>query len=207
MRSIVFVAGIHGDERMPVRALKEKRIPFILGNPVAYRRNVRYTARDLNASFGVRSAGYEVKRAAVLLNSIRAGDLVVDFHTTSAVTPPFVIITDRKMLSFAATAGIPRVVVMKHNIKRGHALINYRDGVSVEAGRHGTKRSYATTVRTVRRVRAGTRNAVNVYEVYGIITKPGRYRNFRKHTDGFIPVLAGEKAYDFYGLKARPLKV
>ncbi len=205
-RGIVFVAGLHGDERAPVNALEENGIPFILGNPLARKKNVRFTVRDLNASFGVRGSSYEVKRAAAILKKIKTGDLVVDFHTTSAGTVPFVIIVDEDMIPFAATAGLSRVVLMRHNIKKGHALINRRDGFSVEAGTHRSRASYRCALKVVKGVLARKRGPVKVYEVYGIITKPGRYHNFRKHADGFIPVLAGEKAYDFYGLKARPYK-
>jgi hypothetical protein len=205
-RNIVFVAGLHGNEQAPVKALEENGTPFVLGNPLACKKSVRYTARDLNASFGVRGSSYEVKRAAAILKKIKATDLVVDFHTTTATTPPFVIIVNPKMIPFAATAGIPRVVLMRHNIKRGHALINYRDGISVEAGNHGSRRSYQCTLQVVKSIVARKPVPVKVYEVYGIITRRGRYRNFRKHPDGFIPVLAGEKAYDFYGLKARAYK-
>lgn len=205
-RNIQFIAGLHGNEQAPVRALEAVGIPFLLGNPLACKKNIRYTARDLNASFGVRGVGYEVKRASAILKRIPTCDLVVDFHTTTAVTPPFVIVVDERMIPLAATAGIPRVVLMRHNIKRGHALINYRDGISVEAGNHDTRASERCTMRVAKNVLAGRRASVKVYEVYGVIAKPGRYRNFHKHADGFIPVLAGEKAYDFYGLKARLLK-
>ena len=33
------------------------------------------------------------------------------------------------------------IVYMKHNIKKGNALINYRKGVSVELGRHDDPKS------------------------------------------------------------------
>ncbi len=203
MRNIIFVAGLHGDEQMPVEALKKNRIRFVLGNARAKKKGVRFIDRDLNASFGVRATGYEAQRAREVLGKIKNRDLVVDFHTTTAKTPPFVIVVDKKMLSFAATTGIKRVVVMRHNIKNGHALIDHRDGISVEVGNHGTQKSFDMTLRVVRNVLSGRRFPVEIYEVYDRLVMPGKYHNFQKHPDGFIPILAGERAYDFYGLKAR----
>lgn len=203
-RNIIFVAGLHGNEKMPVKALTKNHIPFILGNPRAQKKKVRFIARDLNASFGVRGTSYEIKRAAEILREIDKNSLVVDFHTTSTLEP-FIIVCDKKMIPFAATAGLGHVVLMKHNIKQGHALINYRDGISIETGSHTSKKSYNLTLKIVKNILVGKKHPIKLYEVYGKITKPGQYHNFKKHADGFIPVLAGEKAYDFYGLKARQL--
>ena len=202
-QKIIFVAGLHGNERMPIKALKENGIPFILGNLRAAKKRTRFIKSDLNASFGLKGDSYEIKRAKKILEKINDKDLVVDFHTTSAPTPPFAIVVDKKMIPFAARTGLKYAVFMKHNIKKRHALINYRDGISVEAGTHDSKKSYNITLRTVKNILAGRKQSINIYEVFGKIVKPGRYVNFRKHSEGFIPILAGEKAYDFYGLKAR----
>jgi len=205
-QKIVFVAGIHGDEQAPVRALRENEIEFLLGNPRAYERGIRFTESDLNASFGVGGESYESRRASEILQEIGENSLVVDFHSTSAATPPFAIVVNGDMIPFAATAGLDRVVVMSYNIKEGHALINFRKGMSVEVGNHDTKESYDTTLQVAKKVQAGIPGAASVYEVYDKITEPGVYVNFQPHPNGFIPILAGEQAYDFYGLKAREIK-
>ena len=202
-RNIVFVAGIHGDEQMPVKALRENNTPFILGNPEAYERSLRFINFDLNSSFGTKDEGQELIRASEILKEIGENDLVVDFHSTTAVTSPFIIIVDEKMLPFATRIGLLNVVIMKYNIKHGRALINYRKGVSVEVGNHNSKESYNNTLQIVNNVRSGQKFPIKVFEVYGKITEPGKYINFQEHPGGFIPVLAGEAAYDFYGLKAR----
>ena len=51
------------------------------------------------------------------------------------------------------------------------------------------------------------KNKPNIFRVIGIISEPGKYRNFKKTDQGFYPVLAGEKAYDFYGLKAVKVEI
>jgi len=202
-QNVVFVAGIHGNEQMPVKALSENNIQFILGNPKAYEQAIRFIEDDLNSIFGINNNTYESRRALEVLKEIESSDLVVDFHTTSATTEPFAIVVDEKMISFAEKTGLKYVVIMKHNIKEGHALINYRNGISVEVGNHNDKNTYQTTLQIIENIRAGKKHPAQAYEVYDKITEPGDYINFQKHTGGFIPILAGEASYDFYGLKAR----
>jgi len=202
-QNIIFVAGIHGNEQMPVKALSENNVQFILGSPKAYEQNARFIEQDLNGVFGINNNTYESKRASEILTEIDESDLVVDFHTTSATTEPFAIVVDEKMISFAKKTSLKYVVVMKHNIKEGHALINYRNGISVEVGNHNDKNSYQTTLQIVKNIRASKKHPTIVYEVYDKITQPGEYINFQKHKEGFIPILAGEVSYDFYGLKAK----
>ena len=206
-RTIIFVAGLHGNEQAPVKALKDNSIEFILGNPKAYQENKRFTEYDLNAAFGLESNSYEKSRAEEILKELDRDSLVVDFHTTGAETEPFAIVVDEKMIPLAARTGLKHIVIMRLNIKEGHALINYRDGISVESGRHDAKTSYETTLKIIKNIRGSKTYPAQVYEVYGRITKPGTYINFQEHPDSFIPVLAGEPLYDFYGLKARMVPI
>ncbi|MBP6868589.1 MAG: succinylglutamate desuccinylase/aspartoacylase family protein [Candidatus Pacebacteria bacterium] len=204
-RDIYLIAGLHGNERAPVRALTSASVDFVLGNPEAHSQNLRFTESDLNASFGIEHSTREGELAREILNKIPVEGLVVDFHTTSAKGPPFVILTDIRMLPFAETTGLKHAVLMSHNIKEGHALINMRDGISIEMSGYDSEESVLTTLAVLESVRNGTRNQLEVYEVYEKITKPGTYENFAEHTEGFFPVLVGEDAYDFIGLKARRL--
>lgn len=200
--NIIFVAGMHGNERKPIEALREHNIPFVLGNPKAYEQNCRFIEYDLNAAFGVAPSNYETRRASEILNEIKEDDVVVDFHTTGADTPPFAIIVDENMLDLARKTGLKNVVIMEHNIKEGHALINHRRGISIEAGQHDTSASFETTLRVVKNVLKGEEHPVRLYKVFDKITKPGDYVNFQEHKDGFVPIFIGEPAYNFIGLKA-----
>ena len=145
--NIIFVAGMHGNERKPIDALREHNIPFVLGNPKAYDHNCSFIEHDLNAAFGVTPSNYETRRALELLNEIKDDDVVVDFHTMGVDTAPFVIIVDENMLDLARKTGLKNVVIMEHNIKEGHSLINHRNGISVEAWQYDTPASYNTTLR------------------------------------------------------------
>jgi predicted deacylase len=207
-KNIMLVAGLHGNEKMPVQAFFENGIAFIHGNPKAYEQNVRFTEKDLNASFGAEDASYESVRAANILRQIPENFFIVDFHTTEQESTPFVIVIDREMIGLAEQTGLTHVVVMRHNIKRGHALINYRNGISVEVGTHTSRDSYDTALRVVKNIQEGRKCPVILYEVYDEIRTPGNYENFQVHDSGFIPVLANEPAYEregLFGLKARRL--
>lgn len=208
MEKIQFVTGMHGNEPMPVLALASLSVKQIVANPKALSKAVRFVQKDLNASFGTTGNSYEENRAKEILKAISKSSLVIDLHTFTAPSEPFVIIVDLALKEFAASLGFKHVVYMKHNIKKGHALINYRNGVSVELGNHKDSKSFKNAIELVKTIqdKKVKKHKVKFYEVYDIIRKSGKYINFKKHKEGFIPILAGENAYKFPGLKARVIK-
>lgn len=204
-RKIQFVSGMHGNEYMPVLALSSAEIKHVVANPAALAAGKRWIDSDLNSAFGSNKKTYESRRAKEVLEKIPEDSLVIDFHTSDSANVPFAIVTDLHMVPFALTTGLKHVVYMKYSIKKGGALIDFRDGVSVEAGKHKEDKSFHTTLEVVKNVQKKKPFEANVYEVYGKITKPGKYTNFTLHKDGFYPVLSGETSYDFLGLKARKI--
>ena len=204
-RKIQIVAGQHGNEKGPVRALISRDYVFVLGNPEAGEKSVRYVDQDLNASYGIECPALESRRAREILDLIPSADVVIDFHTTSAKGPPFVILTDKAMLPLAKRTGLAHAVLMTHNIKKGHALINARDGIAIEISGYDTKESFDTTLSVLDTLESGRSDSLSLYEVYDLITEPGEYENFVECKDGFIPILVGEESYDFIGLKARKI--
>ncbi|HKY74138.1 MAG TPA: succinylglutamate desuccinylase/aspartoacylase family protein [Patescibacteria group bacterium] len=205
-QKIVFVAGVHGNELMPIVALTQQGIPFVLANEAGVLAGIRFLEEDLNAAFGVDHETYEAKRAKELLEIIPPDSKVIDFHSAPVETQPFAIIVSLAMLSLARTLGVRHVVYMKYNVKAGHALINHRDGVSIEVGNHGDVNAVQRTIKYTENV-CGDEHPVILYEVYDRMLKPGNYVNFQEYQDGdetFIPVLAGNRPYHGgYGLKAR----
>jgi hypothetical protein len=204
-KDIILVTGIHGDEKVPLIALTSLHIKTLAGNPKALMLNKRFIDYDLNACFGILDKGYESLRAKETLKLIPKNKYVVDFHTTSAKTEPFAIVVDHNLIRLAAQTGLSKVVVMKENIKKGHALINYRKGISIETGNHDSTEAFKTTIKIIHNLKKGRIGKVEIFEVYDIIGKRDDYQNFKKHRDGFYPVLAGEKAYPFFGLKAKKI--
>ena len=163
----------------------------------------------MNSAFGVEHNTYEATRAKEVLSLIPTDSKVVDFHSSPVETQPFAIIVSLSMLSLARTIGICHVVYMKYNVKAGHALINHRNGVSVEVGNHGDVGAIERTIEYVKNV-CGKQRPIVLYEVYDRILKAENYVNFQEHQEGdekFIPVLAGMRPYHGgYGLKARIIK-
>ena len=207
MKNIQLITGIHGDERMPILALVSVGVDQLIANKQALAINKRFVEKDMNASFGTKGNSHEEKEARKLLRKIDKDKLVVDFHTNQSMSDPFVIIVDKKMLPLASSLGIPRVVYMKYNVKKGHSLINYRDGVSIEVGKHDTCGSFKTTLRVLENLKGRRKKRkVTLYKVFGKIRKPGRYVNFKKCKDGFVPLFAGKNSYNCFGLKAKILK-
>ena len=207
IKKINYVVALHGDEVLPLQALKDNNISHIIGNPKAVKAKKRFIENDLNAAFNRIDGTYESRRAQEILAAIPDDEYVVDFHTTTATTPPFVIVVDKKMTHLASTTGVKKVVLMTYNIKNDGALINKRDGISIELGKHDDqKASYELPKKIIKNIQTQKEHTIKLYEVYDKITEPGNYTNFKKHPEGFYPVLSGGKAYEkegFYGMKAR----
>ena len=205
MKSFVdyqIVAGLHGNEKKPVEALTRRRVEFVVGNPEALKKGSRFVDQDLNRSFDMDGSLYEIGRAKELLGELD-GRIVVDLHTFTAPSPAFSIITDLRMLKHAKVVGLERVVYMKFSNKSGHALIENVDGVSVELGQHKDKLVSERVGAILDNLERGVGRPVQLFEVYDIIKEPSNYVNFELHEKGFYPVLSGENAYDFIGLKAK----
>ncbi len=208
MNKFSFVTALHGNERQPVLALASLGVPQFVANPTALQRNLRLVDKDMNASFGTEGNSLEERAARKLLAALPPDRPVVDLHSFSAQSPPFAILVDLAQLPLAETTGLTRVVFMRHSIKSGHALIDFRPGISVECGQHADPKTFRTAQRVIKSVEKGIRKPIKLFEVYGRIEKPGNYRNFQLFDDdeeSFYPVLAGENAYNFPGLKARKL--
>ena len=203
-----FVAALHGNELTPYFALLEAGVPVVCGNPRAANLQRRFVERDLNASFGEPYGdSLEELQAERLLRKIPEAKPVIDLHTYSCESPPFVVVVDREQLALAERTGIKRIVLMTHNIKAGRALINHRVGVSPEVGMHGSEQAWNVTLQMLQYL--GGKSAperAEHYEVVGTIQESGSYQNFLPHPAGFIPILAGEKAYQHHGLMARRVR-
>lgn len=207
MKKFTIVTGLHGNEPIPTIALASHKIDQIVANPKALAQGKRFIDMDMNKAFNTDGDTYEENRAREILDKIPHNIPVLDLHTMSAPSVPFAIVIDLEMVPIASTLGLEHVVYMKHNIKSGHALINARSGVSVEVGNHESLEAFDNTLEIVDNAKKGISKTVKVYEVFDKITEAGDYTNFKKHPDGFVPILAGEKAYDFYGLKGREISL
>lgn len=206
MKQIKYITCIHGNETTPKVALDNLGVQYILGNELATQYGVRYVEKDLNSSFGTTGNSYEEQIGRKLLTMIPKEGLVVDLHTMPVTSEPFVIVTDPKMIPFAKTTGLRHIVYMKYSTKKGHALINYCNGISVETGVHGSIDAPRVTEMIVENIAKAKIHDAVVYEVYDQIKNFSSQQNFKLFAEGnesYYPVLAGIRTYDFLGLKAR----
>ena len=106
MTKILAIISTHGNEllgpnllayMLAKRSKLLENMEFIMANPRAYAKNVRYTESDLNRSYGLGLDTYESQRAKVIEERIRLlkPGLVLDFHTTTAEQPNILITTDK----------------------------------------------------------------------------------------------------------------
>ena len=106
MTKILAIISTHGNELLGPNVLAYmlakrskllENMEFIIANPRAYVKNVRYTESDLNRSYGLGLDTYEGQRAKTIEERIRLlkPELVLDFHTTTAEQPDILITADK----------------------------------------------------------------------------------------------------------------
>ena len=127
MTKILAIISTHGNELLGPNVLVymlSKRsklledIEFIIANPRAYAKNVRYTESDLNRIYGLGLDTYEGRRAKIIEERIRIlkPELVLDFHTTTAEQPDILITADRNnevVRRFINSSAIKDVLVVE----------------------------------------------------------------------------------------------
>jgi succinylglutamate desuccinylase len=168
--TLVVLGGIHGNEPAGTRAadrvlgrLAEMRdavrgeVVFLAGNLTALRENARFIDEDLNRRWTPEKVAAlrhsspaaqhveerEQRELLAALADIAAGQrqlYVVDLHTTSATSPPFVTVGDTlRNRRFARHLPLPLILGLEEQIDG--ALIEYLDNagavaMGVEGGQH-----------------------------------------------------------------------
>lgn len=107
-KRVVIVGGTHGDEQCGIETVQEAfqdvrlsrgEAVFVMGNPRAIERNVRFTEANLNRMFRPeeelseeKKVSYEFRRSRELMPLFTLADALLDVHTSeSEIAPPFVI--------------------------------------------------------------------------------------------------------------------
>jgi len=119
-KEILFITATHGDEPIGVEVVqdvegKRKNFDWIIGNPKALERGVRYCGKDLNRSApgNADSSVYEEARAAEIIELSRKYLYTIDIHGTTKNTGIFILITNptEQNLKIATLLDIPRIVI------------------------------------------------------------------------------------------------
>jgi succinylglutamate desuccinylase len=164
---VLCTGGIHGNEPSGIVALRRVisrleaqrpdfrgRLIAVAGNLPALSANRRFIDRDLNRGWSVRRVSEVLERPdttedmeqaallSILVPAIRGSTrevYLLDLHTTSSTSPPFVTLSDTlEIRRFAGRLGLPLVLGIEEEID---TMVDYLSGfgalaIGVEAGRH-----------------------------------------------------------------------
>lgn len=124
---VVIIGGVHGNEPCGVKAVERIEREFqsgglslsrgtlllVVANEEALRANVRSLHRNLNRLFKDNSDEpdcYETRRAEQLKEILVSADFVLDLHSTTSASPPFLMCEDDG-LAAARGLGLDRIVL------------------------------------------------------------------------------------------------
>jgi hypothetical protein len=226
MKDILLLGSPHGDELLGDLLYRFivndhptllPHVDFMIGNPKAKAKKVRFIESDLNRSFNGNNNTYEERRAAAILRKIRANnyDLVLDLHTTTCRQPPCLIAVSTSQ-PFIASSSITTVVHMNHEIAKTSLIGVCEAAISIEVNKDRIDEGILRRLcDDMERFLAGkhARGNKNVYEVTGLLRKSElteaetlQLENFKRSSHGFYPVLVGENSYkkhtEYLGFKA-----
>lgn len=93
-------------------------VDILIGNPRAFAAHKWYTESDINRSYNTTLDTYESRRADYIKNYIAVNkpDLVIDFHTTTAVQPNCLItstINDGETRRYLRASRVNRIIVVR----------------------------------------------------------------------------------------------
>lgn len=231
---VVVLGCIHGDEKMGAKIIdylkkieiKNGTLILQIGNPLARSKNKRFIDQDLNRSFpGNIKGNYEEKLAYKLRLLISKADFVIDLHTSTSDTKPFIIVTKRNksVRKFVSILNPSRVVVMNKNVSKKALTYYCKAGISLEYGKNTSKKLITEDILVMLSKLGMTKfkkkkiAKTKFYLITNTLKKNNRYvlnksiKNFKlvkrgniiaksdqkklKAKINFYPILFGEKAY------------
>ena len=160
-KKLLVVSGTHGNEINPIWAVekfkqstnfkrKPSNIEFILGNPNAYEKRLRYIDVDLNRSFNnpknlLNTSFYEINRAEFILknygpNSPKPCQIAIDLHTTTSCMGTSIVMYGRREKDFCLAGllqhkfGLPIYLHEKDQNQTGFLVESWPSGLVIEIG-------------------------------------------------------------------------
>ncbi len=159
-KKLLIVSGTHGNELNPIMAVNKFRnltlasknnyFEFILGNPLAYEKGLRYLDVDLNRSFDFKNSFsnknlYEFQRAEQILKEFgsenpKGCQVVFDLHTTTASMGTSLVMYGRRKKDFYLAAilqnkfGLPIYLHEKDSQQTGFLVEAWPCGLVIEIG-------------------------------------------------------------------------
>lgn len=217
------VACTHGNEKYGLETVRNLSlsVDFLIGNPEAVKKNVRFVDSDLNRIFpGKENGNIEEKRAFELIGKLKEYDFVIDLHSCSQACEVFGIITKPSLekIEFAKQIGLKKLVIMFEGFASGKSLIDFcKCGISLEVGSHERRENAGESVHLINNFLDGENKneEIEIFEIFELIKRKGEIsflENFREIKKGdlimigsngerqlaetdFFPILANESEY------------
>lgn len=221
---VIVMGGTHGDEPCGVVAVKRLHeeltqgtlsvnsgeLTLILGNLDAMQANRRFIEQNLNRLFKdnhQEALTSEVQRAETLKPLLANIDFLLDLHSTSKPSSPF-IMCERPSTELARSISIERVMLgwagLDNSSVSGDtetwACRHGAQALTVECGQHTDPDSIFVAYRTAREFLAGlgvisgtkAPAAQRFYSLYEVKIATDRSFRYAKTFEGFAPVQKGE---------------
>jgi hypothetical protein len=214
---ISIVCCMHGNETLGEEVVEQLhatdfgiRIRWVVANVQARKLMQRYIESDLNRSFpGNPNGTYEEQLAVQIANTIEGTQCVLDLHTTTANTAPFVIMTkpSENNRRIAAAVPIKKLVHIPKDLSKGKALIDIFPGAAIECSERTPVSDLLSWVKSfIENWKSKSIEAQEEYEGTGLLQGDTILENFSYIPAGitigttiveagFYPVLSGEVAY------------
>jgi succinylglutamate desuccinylase len=216
-KDVLIVVCLHGNEPFGLEVQKEleHEFDFLIGNPEALKKKVRFLETDLNRSFpGSEEGSIEEKRAIEIVQIAKKYTLIIDLHSTTSETELFAITTQLtdEIKNLTQQMNIPKLVHISAEIGKNKSLLDHVPlGISLEVGPHDRKENAKETVEAIRSLfKATTENKdLEIFEVFDTVKGTGTpdITNFKEVKKGervsnetaapynFYPIMAGEASY------------
>lgn len=153
-KRVAIVGCVHGDEKYSLRVFKSLKslsllqgeVDFFIGNFEAFKVNKRYVDEDLNRSFNKELNSYESQLSKKIIEELSSYDYIIDLHSTTAKTNPFMIITNIENKNFAKKIRINKVVFIEDE-KKTALISNFKNAFSLEI----SDKSYKSSIKNSRK--------------------------------------------------------
>ncbi len=159
MKKVLIVGCTHGNESIGFKVInslqallgRNKNVHFLIANPYAFSRNVRFLETDLNRSFpGKIDGSFEERLAHQIRPMIMSYDIVVDVHSTSSGLRYAVVIKKVNDETIALAKCTNAKYVLHMDATQGNALISdAKVGIAFEYGSDKDPRTYRDTLNGV----------------------------------------------------------
>lgn len=211
---LLVVGGVHGDEPCGYNGIVrfyrryrddlERPITFLLANPLACQRKVRYIDTDLNRAFDTsvedEPTQHEDFIAGYLKTVLKNFELVISLHATQSTDEPFALFgtpIKKNALQLLTHLSVTKAIQIPSARKRGSFLWS-PSVIELECGFQWSDKAVENAVRFIREAvsfvgglpQETPKHPIEVFKLEGAIEKPHPVDELQ--VTNFKPVLPGE---------------